>query len=690
MQLRLPTRSVSRLHHDGAAGAPAPQRAEPACCEPVRLSNVCVTGTFVGLAAGLVHTSWLYDPRGPWWPYLRPHGQPAAVLLGIHIAIAVAALAACTASGWIRWRRRGAALQGRVWRRWYVGPVAAAVLWGALSLNVFGPAQAWATTVAKGMPYALVQAFLFAPLSVLASALLTWISAGAWTWRRPGRAAAVGLVLAVLLCAAPMGLPARRAGQPVGAQANGPLRGVVLVVIDALRSDYLSCAGSTEVRTPVIDGLASRGVRFAQAVSPSPWTLPAMGSMFTGRYPTVHGAGRVRKDDEDELMPQVRDGLSDQVPCLAEVLTREGWDCGAFVTNDLVNSEFGFQRGFATFEDCIEIRPLAFGPAARDPRSGPRLRMLASVTWRARTTDVAHCADREAVARSVDWVRRRGDRPFLLYLHLMAVHEHKLLYAASVGPHGPGRLLAPDTHSTDVASAVLLPREATEDDDDVIDVDKVRRVYASTVVFDDMLLAGLIDGLRGAGVFRDTLLIITSDHGEELGERGRVGHGHSLYDDQLRVPLILHYPSKLPAGRVVEPQVSTLDLAATILALAGVPRPPAMGGDPMFGVAGDAPAADRVAFSEFDDPCVLESVRVPPYKLIHHREDGWYRLFGLRDDPGEHSDIPGDGDPRRAALQAMHREWSAQQIAQQSAVRPSRVRMSDELRAKFKALGYMK
>jgi arylsulfatase A-like enzyme len=332
--------------------------------------------------------------------------------------------------------------------------------------------------------------------------------------------AAAALVTAVSLAGC--------AGRPARIDA------VFLIVIDTLRPDRLSCYGYPGHKTPAMDGLAASGVRFENAQSPASWTVPAMGSILTSRFPTQ--LGLVERPPERDTLFQWHDKRSqvvytipEGVTTLASVLDDAGFHPAAFVNQPFINAGEGFQQGFAewcysTGEDSIAWHDTSTPiPNRAFPRG----------------TDLAE-ADPLLVDAFRAWLPRNADRRPFVWVHLLRPHR----------PYTPLlEYLPPELRDPNlrVDPAVLYAAEVRETDDMVHD-----------------LLAS-IDSTVGLD---HSLVILVADHGEEFLDHGMRGHGHSLHREVTRVPLIIAGPTLRP-GSVVRSYASTLDLAPTVLELIG-------------------------------------------------------------------------------------------------------------------------
>ena len=260
---------------------------------------------------------------------------------------------------------------------------------------------------------------------------------------------------------------------------------VILITLDTLRSDRLSCYGSKTVDTPNIDAFAAEGVRFTNAASTVPLTLPAHASIMTGLYPPGHG---VREN--------VGLVLDARIPTLAELLGRSGWATAGFVSAFVLDHRWGIGRGFDRYFDDFDLGGLETANVAN----------VGSVQ-----RDGA-----DTVAAAVRWLDKRpAGRPFFLWLHLYDPHDP---YA----PKEPFRSRHPG------------------------------RPYDAEVAYTDSLVGEFRRALGERRLLEDSLVVVTSDHGEGLGDHGETLHGFFVYDTTIHVALIVKPPAGLRAGRVVD------------------------------------------------------------------------------------------------------------------------------------------
>jgi arylsulfatase A-like enzyme len=336
---------------------------------------------------------------------------------------------------------------------------------------------------------------------------------------------------------------------------------VLLIVLDTVAAGHLSLHGYKRPTSPAIDQLAQRGVRFDRVRATASWTLPSHASMFTGRWPHELSAGW--------LTP-----LDSTVPTLAEYLGAQGYDTAGFVANTFYcGVDSGLARGFAEYHDYIFPGLTAFKMAALIHRPLDGLRSIDNF-MRSRLNsvffqrlllkfDAGNRKYASVVSREfLDWTahRRGPDRPFFAFLNYFDAHyPYKL---PERGVHRFGAAPTTDRELNLIENWRTLDKQTVT----VKETAFARDSYDDCIAALDEQVGKLTDELGRLGVLERTWVIITSDHGEGFGEHeGVYGHGTSLYQAQLHVPLVIIPPGRNPSKRVVSETVSLRDLAATIV-----------------------------------------------------------------------------------------------------------------------------
>jgi arylsulfatase A-like enzyme len=353
---------------------------------------------------------------------------------------------------------------------------------------------------------------------------------------------------------------------------------VLVYVSDALRADHLGCYGARFVNTRTIDGLAAGGVRFDQATSAAPWTAPSTTSMVTGL--DAHHHGYLHWDVE----------LDPSIDTIFGAFGRQGYEVGSFV----------FDRNYL-FKDLPEANVVGTS---------------------------------ESLDGAIAWLRERRERPFLLYFHSWATHmPYDILHSERQDWLAAKQEVIGGIQS-DSASALDATREA----------------YRQAVERQsEVLFASLLEELESLGLRESTALAFLSDHGESWGERFADKqdvqgvyhmHGATLYDEIVQIPLILSAPGRLDP-RVVYSQVRSVDLAPTLLELAGIPAGE-LDGESLLSLAEGREEGDRAAMIAGTDRGRLTklAVRLPPWKLIVDVETGAETAYRLDLDPREREPRP--------------------------------------------------
>jgi arylsulfatase A-like enzyme len=314
---------------------------------------------------------------------------------------------------------------------------------------------------------------------------------------------------------------------------------ILLIVLDTVRSLNLSLYGYERATTPELDRWAPDAVRFARALSTAPWTLPSHSTMFTGRFP-------------HELSAGWRTPLDSHYPTLAEILEQHGYRTAGFVANaQYCSYETGLARGFSYYEDY----PVNPGRILFSSTLGKLVGLSPFFRYRAVRKRAA-----EVNREFLSWLDRdREPRPFFAFLNYYDAH----------GPYQPPPPFDQKFGDTSRRKELEQLREdapARRWSPEVIKAAK--DAYDGSIAYMDSELGQLFRELDRRGLTQNTLIVVTSDHGEEFGEHGVFWHGNSLYRPSVEVPLVMRLPGAPPVVRVVDHPVSLRDLAATVMEIA--------------------------------------------------------------------------------------------------------------------------
>jgi len=398
---------------------------------------------------------------------------------------------------------------------------------------------------------------------------------------------------------------------------------VLLLILDTVRADWMSLYGAPEETTPKLTEWARRGVVFEQSYSTSSWTTPSHASLFTGQFPSAHGASFSSALDERHLT-------------VAEWLQGAGWATGGFTANLIATTiESGLAQGFVHYEDFQNSREeitksttitqshnvLRFWNSLRDGRGvGAAARAFLSTDFTPRLTEDAHDDKRaqEVRERFALWLDGLpAGRPFFAFVNLFDAH-------APYRPPEPYRSMFDSGRTADA------------------------RYKGAIRYLDDQVDLTLRD-LERRGMLDNTIVIVTSDHGEQFGEHGQDTHANSLYRQVLHVPLVIVAPQRVPAGVRIARQVSGRDVPATILDLLAVPGDSAIGGRSLAALWRDSTAVASEVVAEVDQnmrPVLRFKNSLGPMKAVfddslHVIRDGAGRFesYLYRRDPQELQDL---------------------------------------------------
>lgn len=428
------------------------------------------------------------------------------------------------------------------------------------------------------------------------------------------------------------------------------VKNVLLVLIDTLRADELSpYRPDTRVQTPRLQGFADAATTFDHAHSQENWTKPSVATLLTSLMPWEHGATQ-----HASVLPR-------SVEMLPEVLSDQGFETAAFICNGFVSDRFGFRQGWDSYRNYI--------------REGRRTR------------------SQFVAADVLEWLDETQDadpeKPFFLYVHTIDPHV----------PYRPPREFVSMYGNADYRGVVNFSRDATLLENIKLgnlrlgeaDRAHLRALYDAEISYHDVHFGAILDGLERRGLSDSTLVVVTSDHGEEFWDHGSVGHGHSVYEELLHVPMFVRIPGEAPR-RVVTP-VGLVDVMPTILQALELPIPEQLSGRsflPSLREAGSSRGPGTVSgFMEN-----WRTYSVGRWKLIE-RPGNRSAVYDLMEDPGETQNLA----PSRPLTRRALRGWLGMRLAETRRA-PSRRRSRNreetpepaidaETAAQLRALGYI-
>ncbi len=434
---------------------------------------------------------------------------------------------------------------------------------------------------------------------------------------------------------------------------------LVLYVVDTLRADHLGCYGYSRPTSPRLDEFARQGFRFAEARAQSSWTKPAMGTILTGLHPVTHGAERRAQ------------GIAPEVRTLAERLSETGYETAMFTTNPTVVEKFGFGRGFDRFEYVHQLQ----GRKRRSVDSAEMHRAAAA------------------------WLDGRAapERPFFLVVHTLDPHDpyrppepYRSQFAPGVDVASACCARGGRLETLSAAEAAIRRRDSMA-------------LYDGEIARNDASFGRLVDDLRNRGLLDRSAVVFTSDHGEEFHEHGGWRHAESLFEEVLRVPLVLRLPGGAPAGTTIADPADQIDIAPTLLDLAGVSVPKELPGASLLPVIRGGAPPPRESLAWLRHPAFnVVAIRDGKWKWLRH--EGALRaptggvggvgepaeaLYDLEADPGERQNLLEAEPARRRALALRIREARARLARSNRSEDAGEVALDPELDAELRALGYL-
>lgn len=446
--------------------------------------------------------------------------------------------------------------------------------------------------------------------------------------------------------------------------AAGPRANIVLILIDTLRADRVGAVRDGRSLTPALDQLAAEGARFDRVIAAAPWTLPSIASLLTGVYPDVHGV-TAEADPRGGGALGLRP-LGSSFNTLQEALAAGGYATAAFSANPFVVPEHGFGQGFESFH----AKPINDGGTAA-------------------ALNAAAC----------EWLDRRDPRrPFFLYVHYMEVHAPYTREREVVDPlvqrvaESLERTWLTDEERNQKDGLFTRSMAGFRRDPVHRELAHYREYwwarYDAGVVLADRAVGELREALSKRGLWQDTCVLVTADHGESLGEHGVWGHGRSLYQHDLLVPVLLRGPGVL-AGTRSEEYASLVDVFPTLLRLAGL--------EPQAGIQGrnlnSAPSVNGTR-----RPLLAQAVRgrrghhacvADPWKILAAPGTVGIQLFDLTADPGERTDLAREHPEQLEQMRQTLSDLLAQCGMLRTFAPEQTLQLDDEQLRRLRALGYV-
>jgi len=449
------------------------------------------------------------------------------------------------------------------------------------------------------------------------------------------------LVISVLLAACSHGWKDRRPD-------------IILVSIDTLRADHLSCYGYHRLTSPRIDRFAKEAILFKRAFCQESWTLPSHMSLFTSLYPDTHGVS-----DEDSV-------LRKSIPTLTEVLKAHGYSTHAFTNGEWLNPKFGFGRGFDSYDHHRDF----------------------DETNQRNTLRTA----KETNRKIFHFIQSKPASPFFLFVHYFDVHSDYGPIPYNSPPLFMNRFCADckkhfPTDKRLNASVMMMNLNKKKIVLNERDKSDLSSLYDAGIAYTDHQFGALIDRLKREGLYKKSLIILTADHGEEFQEHGRLLH-EQVYNEDIHIPLIIKFPSARRADQQVDRSAELIDLMPTLLAYLSIPSPEGVQGKNLLRSLDDASGNDFV-FSKNKkggEYSVLRGFK----KAIYRPDKKNWEFYNLKKDPGETKNLVLSGAKGFGRLQDASFYWKKKNSLESKRYQGGAIqKLSPGARKSLKALGYL-
>lgn len=425
---------------------------------------------------------------------------------------------------------------------------------------------------------------------------------------------------------------------------------ILLISLDTLRWDHLGCYGYESPTSPNIDALANDAVLFKNAISQSSWTLPTHMSLFTSQYPYEHGA----------VKAMVSIDTKERGPLLSEVLKDRFYTNAGYTGGALLDQQYGFSDGF----DIYSVNYSEY----RNPIDD----------------------------KVLEFLKENRDVHFFLFLHTYCIHNY---YA----PHEFREIFDTSCDEQMHEWNEILPFvkkfqvSAIDSSGEENKIQHLVKLYDSSIRYVDSRVGFLLQQLKEMDLYDDIMIIITSDHGEEFGDHGHTSHGHTLYDELIRIPLIIKFPNNEYGGTEVRGIVRQIDIVPTVIDYLGIDKMPWMRGQSLLKMIEGRSAKNRQAFSDVENRKKLKfSLRTADYHLVYYvnlkdfieKKIGSFHLYDVVNDPGELIDISSMDEKIFSELRSDLLDWLSQMDVRKF-FKSGKIDLKPDLEKRLKALGYL-
>lgn len=476
--------------------------------------------------------------------------------------------------------------------------------------------------------------FLIIAVSLLLGILISWFYYKSKKWGIDGKW--IRRLVPVLLLIYPIflvNLPYVSKVRTAEKSSETSLPNIILVTIDTLRADHLSCYGYKQITTPAIDALSREGVLFEKSVSQEPQTNPSHWSILTSKYPTAHGSlingHTVNKNDFN----------------LAELLLKKGYRTAAFVSSYVLDSSFGFDAGFQEYDDEFHI--------LRGISKLGSFKVFEKIGLFDKNNSFERRGD-QTNKRVFHWLEQKSRSPFFLWVHYFDPHapyNPPAPYHSKFDPAYQGRFK--EDFNFDSLSKKMSYSEG--------EITHIKALYDGEINFIDAQIHNILNKLRELNLYDNSIIVLTSDHGEDLMENGSFGHGDALFDTSIKVPLIIKFDKSEFSNRRVKDQVQSIDIMPTLLERLNQKAPKELQGNSLLSLIHEREKnKPKDGFSETHTPVASKtkySIRNEKWKLIVTQEENIRELYDLEKDPWEQENLSTKGVIEEKLLEEKLKKW---------------------------------
>jgi arylsulfatase A-like enzyme len=484
---------------------------------------------------------------------------------------------------------------------------------------------------------------------------------------------------------------------------------IILITLDTVRADHVSCYGYERQTTPNLDAFSREAVLYKNAYAPSPWTLASHASMFTGMYPAKHGAHfntdsvqiakyfesqKNQLFDMSDLNTRSILKLSEENMTLAEILSERGYRTAGIIGGPFTSSIFGLAQGFDYYDEhFLDVeKDISFSLIYQVVDFFFSLKDFIIQSGYSAVKRLASQLNKTAF----QWLAKNHEQPFFLFINYFDAHTPYIpppAYCRYFGKVKTDIIMKHWSPKTDLSyctaeSSIMFSiidgnHQLTPEEKELF----ISR-YDAEIRYLDHCLGLLLKRLKDLKVYDNTLIIITSDHGEAFGEHSLVSHGRTLYEELLRVPLIIKYPSNELQRGAVEKRVSLVDLFPTILSFLDYPIPSGIDGENL-GSSNHPVIAEW--YHKWWDPEKyrrdLKTLYQGKLKYIW-ASNGLNELYDLESDPGEENNLIEKFSSKAQEMQSTLNQWLAS--FKPPGAEGKAVKINKSTEEKLRALGYVR